>query len=93
MKVITLIDNDFDIAAYRLSDMVMADFSPDLAVGVLSGGAVVANKPDCIAHTPNCDCSVNQPLASKPQSWHGPYVCSPQCSSTGSEWPKLLGES
>ena len=42
MKVITLIDNDFDIAAHRLSDMVMADFSPDLAVGVLSGGAVVA---------------------------------------------------
>ena len=33
MKVITLIDNDFDIAAHRLSDMVMADFSPDLAVG------------------------------------------------------------
>ena len=42
MKVITLIDNDFDIAVHRLSDMVMADFSPDLAVGVLSGGAVVA---------------------------------------------------
>ena len=42
MKVITLIDNDFDIAAHRLADMVMADFTPDLAVGVLNGGAVVA---------------------------------------------------
>ncbi|MGN0230898.1 MAG: phosphoribosyltransferase family protein [Muribaculaceae bacterium] len=41
MKVITLSQPDFNRAVAQLADMVIADFLPELVVGVLNGGGVV----------------------------------------------------
>lgn len=42
MKVINLLDNDFNEACHKLARLVKTDYSPDVLIGVLTGGGVVA---------------------------------------------------
>ncbi|MBH1928443.1 phosphoribosyltransferase [Serratia rubidaea] len=44
MKVITVLNSDFDNLCFQLADKVSSEYSPDLIVGVATGGEFVAKK-------------------------------------------------
>lgn len=44
MKVVTLLENDFDRECIRLAALVSKDYIPDLVVGILTGGGYVGKR-------------------------------------------------
>jgi len=44
MKVVTLLENDFEQECKRLADLVSSNYTPDLVVGILTGGGYVGKR-------------------------------------------------